>query len=80
MNTFFPDIMPSLKTFEYINCETISTNISGPTIKSIVTKRNHPSILAIGEVRNAAHNYFTFSFPNANRKEILLEIFNVSTS
>ena len=69
----------SCQAFENISCETLLTNISDPAIKSIVTKRNHPSKLAIGELCNTAHN-FTFSIPNINRKEILLEMFNVSTS
>ena len=52
LNTFFSNIVNNLNIAEYSNCETVANNISDLVLKCIVKYRNHPSILAIGEVYN----------------------------
>ena len=46
---------------EYSNCEPLANNISDSVLICVVKHRNHPSILAIGEVCNK-HPRLPFSF------------------
>ena len=50
LNTFFSNIVSNLKIEGYSNCDPLANNIRDPVLKCIVKYRNHPSILAIGEV------------------------------
>ena len=52
LNTFFSNTVNNLNIAEYSNCETLAKNISDLVLKCVVKYRNHPSILAIGEVCN----------------------------
>ena len=79
LNTFFSNIVSNLNIAEYSNCEPLANKISDPVLKCIVKYRNHPSILAIGEVCNK-HSRLPFSFSKINRGEILREILKLETS
>ena len=64
LNTFFSNILGSLKIPEYVTNDPISDNISDPIVKLIVKNRKHPSILTIVEVykeRKKKHAVFSFS-------------------
>ena len=52
LNTFFSNTVNNLNIAEYSNCETVANYISDLVLKCVVKYRNHPSILAIGEVYN----------------------------
>ena len=79
LNTFFSNIVSNLNIAEYSNCEPLANNISDPILKCVVKYRNHPSILAIGEVCKK-HPRRPFSFSKINREEILGEILKLETS
>ena len=79
LNTFFSNIVSNLNIAEYSNCEPLANNISDPILKCVVKYRNHPSILAIGEVCKK-HPRRPFSFSKINREEILEEILKLETS
>ena len=61
LNTFFSNIVSNLKIEGYSNCDPLANNIRDPVLKCIVKFRNHPSILAIGEVYNK-NRRFLFPF------------------
>ena len=63
-------IMGDYNTTEYSNCEPLANNISDSILKCVVKYRNHPSILAIGEICKK-HPRRPFSFSKINREEIL---------
>ena len=67
LNTFFSNIVSNLNIAEYSNCEPLASNISDPVLKCVVKHRNHPSILAIGEVCNK-HQRLPFSFSKISRE------------
>ena len=79
LNTFFSNIVSNLNIAGYSNCEHLANNISDPILKCVVKYRNHPSILAIGEVCDK-HPRRPFSFSKINREEILGEILKLETS
>ena len=79
LNTFFSNIVSNLKFAEYSNCEPFANIISDPVLKCAVKYRNHPSILAIGEVCKK-HSRLPFSFSKIKREEILREILKLETS
>ena len=68
LNTFFSTIIINLNIAKYSNCEPLFNNISDPVLKCVVKYRNHPSILALGEVCNK-HLRLAFSFSKINREE-----------
>ena len=68
LNTFFSNIVSNLNIVEYTNYEPLANNISDPVLKCVVKYRNHPSILALGEVCNK-HLRLAFSFSKINREE-----------
>ena len=70
LNTFFSNIVRNLNI--------LRTDLL-LTISAILFYRNHPSILAIGEVCNK-HPRLPFSFSKINREEILGEILKLETS
>ena len=79
LNTFFSNIVSNLNIAEYSNCEPFANIISDPVLKCAVKFRNHPSILAIGEVCKK-HSRLPFSFSKIKREEILREILKLETS
>ena len=79
MNTFFSNIVSNLKIEGYSNCDPLANNIRDPVLKCIVKYRNHPSILAIGEVYNK-NRRLPFSFSKLQRDEILSDILKLETS
>ena len=79
LNTFFSNIVSNLGIAEYSNCEPLANNISDPILKCAVKYRNHPSILAIGDVCSK-HPRLPFSFSKINREEIVGEILKLETS
>ena len=70
LNTFFSNIVSNLNIAEYSDHEPLASNISDPILKCVVKYRNHPSILAIGEICKK-HPRRPFSFSKINREEIL---------
>ena len=68
LNTFFSNIVSNLNIAEYSDCEPFASNISDPILKCVVKYRNHPSILAIGEVCDK-HPRRPFSFSKINEKK-----------
>ena len=79
LNTCFSNIVSNLKIEGYSNCDPLANNIRHPVLKYIVKYRNHPSILAIGEVYNK-NRRLPFSFPKIKRDEILSDILKLETS
>ena len=79
LKTFFSNIVSNLNIAEYSNCKPLANNISDPVLKCVVKYRNHPSILAIGEVCNK-HPRLSLSFSKINRQEILKEILKLKIS
>ena len=62
LNTFVSSIVSNPKIDGYSNSDpTIANNIRDPVLKCIVKYRNHPSILAIGELFNK-NRELPFSF------------------
>ena len=79
LNTIFSNIASNLLIAEYSNREPLANNISDPVLKCVLKYRDHPSILAIGEVCNK-HSRLPFSFSKIKREEILKEILDLETS
>ena len=79
LNTFFSDIVSKLNIAEYSNCEPLANNISDPVLKCVVKYRNHPIMLAIGEVCKK-HQRLPFPFSKINREKTLSEILKLETS
>ena len=79
LNTIFSNIASNLLIAEYSNCEPLANNISDPVLKCVLKYRDHPSILAIGEVCNK-HSRLPFYFSKIKREEILKEILDLETS
>ena len=79
MNTFFSNIASDLKIEGYSNCGLLVNNIRDPVLKCIVKYRNHPSILAIGELYNK-NRELPFSFSKIHRDEVLSDILKLETS
>ena len=79
MNTFYSNIVSNLKIEGYSSCDPLTNNIRDPVLKCIVKYRNHPSILAIGEVYNK-NRRLPFSFSKIKRDEILSDILKLETS
>ena len=79
LNTFFSNIVSNLKIEGYSNCDPLANNIRDPVLKCIVKYRNHPSILAIGDVYNKNRRP-PFSFSKIKRDEILSDILKLETS
>ena len=78
LNTFFPNIVSNLKIEGYSSCDPLVNNIRDPVFKYTVKYRNHPSILAIGEVYNK-NQRLPFSFSKIQRDEILSGILKLET-
>ena len=78
LNTFFSNIVSNLKIEGHSNCDPLANNIKDPVLKCIVKYRNHPSILAIGEVYNK-NRRLPFSFSKIKRDEILSDILKLET-
>ena len=68
LNTSFSNIFSNLNIAECFNCGSLNNNISDSVLKCVVRYRNHPSILAIGEVCN---KHPRLSFSKINKEEIL---------
>ena len=79
LNTFFSNIVSNLNIAEYSNSEPLANNISDSISKCVVKYKNHPSILAKGEVYKK-HPRLPFSLLKINREEILKDILKVETS
>ena len=79
LNTFFSSIVSSLKIDGYSNSDPLANNIRDPVLKCIVKYRNHPSILAIGELYNKNHE-LPFTFSKIHRDEVLSDILKLETS
>ena len=62
LNTPFSNIVSNLNITGYSNWKPLANNISDPVLKCVVKHRNHPSMVAIGEVCNK-HPKLLFSFP-----------------
>ena len=62
--TFFSSIVSNLKIARYSNCDPLAKHISDSVLKCIVKYRNHPRILAIGEI----YNKKLFLFQNTKRQ------------
>ena len=77
MNTFFSSIVSNLKIDGYSNSDPLANNIRDAVLKCIVKYRNHPSILAIGELYNK-NRELPFSF--LHRDEVLSDILKLETS
>ena len=81
-NTFFCNIVYNHNIAEYLNCESLANDISDTVLKCVIKCRNHPNILAIGEVFRNHPNVFAigeicnkrqrlpFFFSKVNREEI----------
>ena len=67
LNTFFSNIVSNLNIKGYSKRDPLANIISDPVLKCIVKCRNHPSILAIGEVCNKPKVTF-FSIKNTKRR------------
>ena len=79
LNTFFSNIVSNLKMEGFSNSDPLANNVRDPVLKCIVKYRNHPSILAIGEVHNK-NQRLPFSFSKIQRDEILSDILKLETS
>ena len=60
LNAFFSNIVSNLNIAYNSNCEPLASNIRDPVLKCVVKYRNHPSILAVGEVCNEHSRHFPF--------------------
>ena len=79
LNTFFSNIVSNVNIAKYWNCEPRANSVSDPALKCVVKYRNHPNILAIGEVCNK-HPRLPFFFSKINREEIQKESLKLETS
>ena len=66
LNSFFSNTVSNFNTPEYSNCELLCNNTNDPILKYVIKYKNHPSILAIGEVYNQ-HRRLSFFFPKINK-------------
>ena len=64
---FFSNIVQNLDNTRYWNNKPFLDNIKDSTIKAILKYRNHPGIVAI---KNQCKNKDSFSFTEANKKEV----------
>ena len=71
----FSNIVSNLNIEGYSNCDPLANNIRDPVLKCIVKYRNHPSILAIGEVFQRP-----LFFSKIQRDEVLSDILKLETS
>ena len=79
LNSFFSNIVTDLKILAYVDSNSNLENVADPIIKLILKYRDHPSILAIGEVcKEKSDNPFLFT--GIEKEEILKEILNLDTS
>lgn len=78
-NNLFSNIVSNLKIPEFTRCNPILSKIRGLIVKSIVKYRNHISTLAIERVWNRKRKP-SVSISNIDKKEILLEIWNLISS
>ena len=72
------NIVSNCKIEGYSNCDPSANNIRDPVLKCIVKYRNHPNILAIGEVCSK-YRRLPFSFSKIQRDEILSDILKLET-
>ena len=79
LNTLFSNIVSNLKIEGYSNCDPLANNIRDPVLKCVVKYRNHPIILAIGQVYHK-NRRLPFSFSKIKRDEILSDILKLETS
>ena len=79
MNSFFSNIVTNLKIPAYVDSNSNLENAADPIIKLILKYRDHPSILAIGEVCKAKSDS-PFLFTGIGKEEILKEILILDTS
>ena len=79
MNSFFSNIVTNVKSPAYVDSKSSLENVADPIIKLILKYRDHPSILAIGEVCKEKSDS-PFLFTGIDKKEILKEILNLDTS
>ena len=63
----------------YVDCNSNLENVADPIVKLILKYRDHPSILAIGEVCKEKSDS-PFLFTGIDKEEILKEILNLDTS
>ena len=79
MNYFFSNIVTNLKIPIYVDSNSNLENVADPIIKLILKYRDHPGILAIGEVcKEKCDNPFLFT--GIDKEKILKEILNLDTS
>ena len=79
LNTLFSNIVSNLKIEGYSNCDPLANNIRDPVLKCVAKYRNHPIILAIGQVYHK-NRRLPFSFSKIKRDEILSDILKLETS
>ena len=65
--------------FSFFSNDLLANNIRDSVLKCIVTYRNHPSILVIGEVYND-NRRLPFSFSKIKGNETLSDILKLETS
>ena len=78
LNSFFSNIVTNLKIPAYVDSNSNLENVADPIIKLILKHRDHPSILAIGEVCKAKSDS-PFLFTGIGKEEILKEILILDT-
>ena len=79
MNSFFSNIVTNLKIPAYVDSNSNLENVADPIINLILKYRDHPSILAIGEVCKEKSDS-PFLFTGIDKEETLKEIPNLDTS
>ena len=79
MKSFFSKIVTNLEIPAYIDSNSNLENVADPIIKLILKYRDHPSILAIGEVCKEKSDS-SFLFTGIDKEEILKEILNLDAS
>ena len=79
LNSFFSNIATNLKIPASVDSNSNLENVTDPIIKLILQYRNHPNILAIGEVCKEKSDS-PFLFIGIDKEEILKEILNLDTS
>ena len=72
LNAFFSSAVSSLKIPEYSGINILAERISRPTLKAILKYKNHPSIVAINNLKK----YFNFYFSDVSEEDFLKEIKN----
>ena len=60
LNSLFSNIVTNLEIPEYVDSNSSYENTADPIIKVILKYRNHPSILALGEVCKETATLFHF--------------------